>query len=105
MKSEHYIDDAKEDVYPKEVIYPIHSLDDTKVNRCTVTWMMRFNDVLDPQKLNAALSKLLDIGDWKKLGGRLRYKVHIPVPVHPSRTDPCLGKWEPRSLSSKSLWV
>lgn len=75
MKPENSIE-AKEDVYPEEIVYPIHSLDDTKVNQCIVTWMMRFNDVLDPKRLNEALSKLLNIGDWKKLGGRLRYKVN-----------------------------
>jgi hypothetical protein len=36
---------------------------------------MRFNDVLDPKQLNNALLRLLGIGDWKKLGGRLRFKV------------------------------
>lgn len=71
MKIEHSANEIKDDVYP------IHALDDTKVNRCFVTWMMRFNDVLDPRKLHDALSKLLEIGDWKKLGGRLRYKVRI----------------------------
>jgi hypothetical protein len=36
---------------------------------------MRFNDVLDAEKLHDALSELLEIGDWRKLGGRLRFKV------------------------------
>lgn len=55
--------------------YPLHALDDTKTNRNYVTWMMRFNDVLDVKKLNDALSRLLGIGDWRKLGGRLVFKV------------------------------
>jgi hypothetical protein len=37
--------------------------------------MMRFNDVLDAEKLADALSRLLEIGDCNKLGGRLRFKV------------------------------
>lgn len=58
-----------------EDVYPLHALDDIKPNRMFVSWMMRFNDVLDAQLLNSALSRLLEIGDWKKLGGRLRFAV------------------------------
>ncbi|KAJ5818542.1 hypothetical protein N7474_004133 [Penicillium riverlandense] len=57
-----------------EDIYPVHTLDDIKSNRTYVDWLMVFNDVLDAKKLNDALSRLLDIGDWKKLGGRLRFR-------------------------------
>jgi len=52
--------------------YPLHALDN---NPNWVNWVMRFNDVLDGKKLKDSLSRLLEIGDWKKLGGRLRYKV------------------------------
>ena len=55
--------------------YPVHTLDDIKANRKFVSWTMLFNDVLDAEKLHNALSKLLEIGDWRKLGGRLRLKV------------------------------
>lgn len=60
----------------QEEVYPLHKLDDIKSFRNHVIWMMRFNDVLDVEKLADALSGLLEIGDWKKLGGRLRFKVH-----------------------------
>jgi hypothetical protein len=57
-------------------IYPVHMLDDTKTLRSiVVTWTLCFNDVLDAQKLHASLSRLLEIGDWKKVGGRLRLNV------------------------------
>jgi len=57
-------------------IYPVHMLDDTKTLRdIIVTWTLRFNDVLDANKLHASLSRLLEIGDWRKVGGRLRLKV------------------------------
>jgi hypothetical protein len=36
---------------------------------------LRFNDVLDADKLHASLSRLLEIGDWKKVGGRLKLTV------------------------------
>lgn len=63
------MDDSSPDVYP------IHVLDNIKANHCYVDWLMRFNDVLDAEKLKTALSRLLEIGDWKKLGGRLQRKV------------------------------
>lgn len=56
-------------------VYPLHALDDLPVNRYFLSWMMRFNDVLDGEKLHDSLSRLLEIGDWRKLGGRLKYKV------------------------------
>lgn len=57
-------------------VYPVHMLDDTKTLRSiVVTWTLCFNDVLDAHKLHASLSRLLEIGDWKKVGGRLRFKV------------------------------
>jgi hypothetical protein len=68
-------------------------LDDTPTLRgIVVTWTLRFNDVLDPEKLHASLSKLLEIGDWKKVGGRLRLRedngeleIHVPRPFTPDR--------------------
>lgn len=69
-----------------EEIYPIHTMDDSKVNHCFVSWTMRFNDVLDPAKLNGALCTLLEIGDWKKLGGRLRFKVSLVM-------RQCISSW------------
>lgn len=57
-------------------IYPVHMLDDTNTLRdIVVTWTLRFNDVLDADKLHRSLSRLLEIGDWRKLGGRLRLNV------------------------------
>lgn len=57
-------------------IYPLHMLDDTKGCReHFLAWTLRFNDALDAQQLLVALSKLLEIGDWRKLGGRLSLNV------------------------------
>jgi hypothetical protein len=48
-------------------------LDDTKTLRnIVVTWTLQFNDVLDPELLHISLLRLLEIGDWRKVGGRLR---------------------------------
>lgn len=57
-------------------VYPVHMLDDTTMLRgIVVAWTMCFNDVLDAPKLHTSLSRLLEIGDWRKVGGRLRRKV------------------------------
>ncbi|CAK1360684.1 hypothetical protein CB0940_06684 [Cercospora beticola] len=58
-----------------DVVYPLFMLDDTKTLRgIVVTWTLHFNDVLDPAKLHNALTALLKIGDWRKIGGRLRMR-------------------------------
>ncbi|KAF2501535.1 hypothetical protein BU16DRAFT_599526 [Lophium mytilinum] len=73
-------------------IYPVHMLDDTKTLRnIVVTSTLRFNDVLDAEKLHDSLSQLLEIGDWRKVGGRLRLKdegkleIHVPRPFTAER--------------------
>ncbi|KAF2007692.1 hypothetical protein P154DRAFT_583862 [Amniculicola lignicola CBS 123094] len=73
-------------------IYPVHMLDDTPTLRgIIVTWTLCFNDVLDADKLHSSLSELLEIGDWRKVGGRLRLKpngrleIHVPRPFTTSR--------------------
>ncbi|KAK2601761.1 hypothetical protein QQS21_004645 [Conoideocrella luteorostrata] len=46
-------------------------------------WTMRFNDVLDANMLHESFKKLLEIGDWRKLSGRLRRndKGHLEIRV------------------------
>ncbi|KAK2800827.1 hypothetical protein FQN50_007968 [Emmonsiellopsis sp. PD_5] len=75
-------------------IYPVHMLDGTKtLQNIIVAWTLRFNDVLDADKLHLSLSRLLEIGDWRKLGGRLRLKangrgeleIHVPQPFTAER--------------------
>jgi len=61
-------------------IFPVHMLDNTKtLQDIVVTWTLRFNDVLDADKLHASLLRLLEIGEWRKVGGRLRSKVSLLV--------------------------
>lgn len=56
-----------------DIIYPVHQLDDNPTLRgIVVTWTLRFDDVLDPDHLHRSLWQLLEIGDWRKLGGRLQ---------------------------------
>lgn len=59
-------------------VYPLHMLDDTKGCReYMIALTFRFDDVLDAEKLRASLSRLLEIGDWRKLGGRLRKNARV----------------------------
>jgi len=44
-------------------------------------FMLRFDDVMDPENLRMSLSRLLEIGDWKKLGARLRMNVSTTNPL------------------------
>ncbi|KAJ5144631.1 hypothetical protein N7448_002023 [Penicillium atrosanguineum] len=74
------MDIEKHSAFARDDIYPLHALDN---NPNWVNWVMRFNDVLDAQKLNSSLSRLLEIGDWRKFGGRIRckgkkeWKIHV----------------------------
>jgi hypothetical protein len=81
--------DAAPNPYADDDVYPVHILDDTKTFRnIIITWTLCFNDVLDTDKLQSSLAKLLENGDWRKLGGRLRLNVGaFPVSCHSSRAN------------------
>ncbi|XXH02546.1 hypothetical protein Hte_008922 [Hypoxylon texense] len=68
-----------------DTVVPLHRFDDTPLTRkVIVEFTMRFDDVLDPDKLRLSLEKLLSRRDWRKLGARLRLnhdgklEYHIP---------------------------
>jgi hypothetical protein len=64
------------DRVPTDDVIPLHSFDDMDVYRAVVLdFSLRFDDVLDHEKLRLALVRLLEIGDWRKLGARLRRNV------------------------------
>ncbi|KAM4058419.1 hypothetical protein HRG_014703 [Hirsutella rhossiliensis] len=67
--------------FPEDDVYPVH-LQDENFRHIVMVSTMRFNDVLDPEKLHYALSQLLNIGDWRKLGGRLRLKEDGKLDIH-----------------------
>lgn len=72
---------------PTDEILPLHEFDGRmQVRSIIMGWTMRFDDILDADKLNVTLSRLLEIGAWRKLGGRLRERV--------SRSDPTQPKWK-----------
>lgn len=64
--------------YSDDKIYPLYRLDTTKtLKSIVVTWTLRFDDVLSAEKLHFSLEKLLEIGDWRKVGGRLQLNVSV----------------------------
>lgn len=67
-----------------DTVVPLHRFDDVLINRrVIVEFTMKFDDVLDPDKLRLSLEKLLSRRDWRKLGARLRLNV-CPLPLHAS---------------------
>lgn len=67
---------------PTDEVLPMHHFDDTPINASIIlAWTLRFNDVLDADKLHHGLARLLEIGDWRKLGGRIRKGVSSSPPL------------------------
>ena len=61
---------------PTDRIIPMYFFDDNYVNRAWVMhFTMRFDDVLDPGRLQSSLARLMELGDWRKLGARVRQNV------------------------------
>jgi hypothetical protein len=57
-------------------IIPVHLFDDSTAARGIVlVWTYKFDDVLDPGKLHAALSQLFQMDGWRRFSGRFRYRV------------------------------
>ena len=57
-------------------VYPLFFLDNLSTGRVIVlSEALRFDAVLDPIKLRDGLTKLIQQGDWRKLGGRLGTQV------------------------------
>jgi len=79
------------------------TLDDTANNRgIPLSWTMKFDDVLDGDKLNESLTRLLSIGNWRKVGGRLRLNVRFRCsPTLPTdqltKHDSTGGSWRSTS--------
>ncbi|KAF5022564.1 hypothetical protein F66182_5397 [Fusarium sp. NRRL 66182] len=106
-------------------VYPTGLLDDTKSFRDMILlWTFCFNDVLDPDKLHLSLNRLLEVGDWRKFGGRLRIndndklELHVPREFSPERpavkyshqafdmdiNDHPLGKKFPKATDEATLF-
>lgn len=63
---------------PGDVVIPMHKQDDQLVNKAlTLDYSMKFDDVLDVDKLIGALKKLLEKPGWRKLGARVRLNASV----------------------------
>lgn len=61
---------------PTDEILPVFDFDARpQVRNIIIGWTLRFDDVLDADQLHVGLARLLEIGNWRKLGGRLRERV------------------------------
>ncbi|KAF5640136.1 hypothetical protein F25303_7162 [Fusarium sp. NRRL 25303] len=73
------------DTVESDDIIPVHLFDDTAAARGIVlVWTLQFEDILNPHKLNDALSELFRMDGWRRLGGRFRQRsdggleIHVP---------------------------
>lgn len=63
---------------PTDTVIPIFEQDDQfQIYSISLEITMRFDSVLDADKLHSALWKLLERPGWRKLGARLRKNVWI----------------------------
>ncbi|KAJ5159316.1 uncharacterized protein N7500_008967 [Penicillium coprophilum] len=75
---------------PTDQIVPLRQWDDLHYLRSLChDFTFRFDDVLDAAKLEAALERLMEIGDWGQLGARLRQNENGKLEYHiPAEYDP-----------------
>ncbi|KAK2681925.1 Chloramphenicol acetyltransferase-like domain superfamily [Fusarium oxysporum f. sp. vasinfectum] len=69
-----------------DIVFPLHEFDDSPINRYMQHWTLRFDALLDTKKLCVALTHLLSLGDWRKLGGRLQFNKVGKLEIHAPRT-------------------
>lgn len=68
-------------------VVPMHLFDDTIANNnVLLSVTLCFETVLQPDCIHSALVRLLQIGEWRKLGGRLRRHVSLRVSKLAART-------------------
>jgi hypothetical protein len=59
-----------------DTVIPLFRRDDSQMNRSIgIEFTMKFDEVLDAEKLSGALWSLIDRPGWRKLGARLRLDV------------------------------
>lgn len=63
-------------IVPTDEVIPVHLFDDSAAARGIVlVWTFKFDEILDPKSLHAALSELLQMDGWRRFSGRFRYRV------------------------------
>lgn len=63
-------------IYETDQIQPVHLLDDVQVLAgYDLFWTFPFSEILDANLLGRTLSEVIETGDWRRLGGRIRRNV------------------------------
>ncbi|KAJ5933985.1 hypothetical protein N7454_006314 [Penicillium verhagenii] len=80
-------------IVPTDTITPLHYWDtQPHTKSICVDVTLRFDDVLDPEKVRSSLAHLLTFGDWRKLGARIRQnaagKLEYHIPAEFDQTRP-----------------
>lgn len=70
------------DLYEDDEIYHLHMLDQPRGMGGFMVLSMLFNDQLDPNVLYDSLSKLITMGDWRKMGGRIKISVRSWITIN-----------------------
>ncbi|QBZ66665.1 hypothetical protein PoMZ_13648 [Pyricularia oryzae] len=81
---------------PTDDVFQLNAIDQVGAISNMMGWtMLKFDQVLDPVKLQETLVSLIKTGDWRKLGGRLRRneKGHLVIRVPKEFTEqrPAVG--------------
>ncbi|KAI9035563.1 uncharacterized protein KD926_003265 [Aspergillus affinis] len=72
----------RNDLDPYEA-FPVHFIDQAGIIRDSIiTYTFRYNYILEPTKLQDALVRLLQSGDWRKMSGRLRRQIDGQLVIH-----------------------
>ncbi|KAK3940297.1 hypothetical protein QBC46DRAFT_385795 [Diplogelasinospora grovesii] len=68
---------------PTDDVLPARFFDDSPVVKAVVMrWMVRFDDVFDAEHLRRSLARLLEMGSWRRLGGRFRLNKQGKLEIH-----------------------
>ena len=64
-------------------IFPLRFMDSSEVfTKIALDFTLRFDDVLDPEKLRLSLERLVQIGNWHQIGARYRKNVsHVSLVI------------------------
>ncbi|OJI95806.1 hypothetical protein ASPVEDRAFT_77587 [Aspergillus versicolor CBS 583.65] len=74
---------------PTDTVLPVSLWDSANIRRkWCLHYCFRFNDVLDPGELHNSLERLMQIGEWRRLGARIRMNSNGGLEYHiPERYD------------------
>ena len=77
-----YFKKAGPERIPSDTVIPLYDRDETYANRnVAFEFTMRFDEVLDADKLADALWRLIEKPGWRKLGARMRMNVGAPARI------------------------